>query len=357
MKKVEYYDIVKDLEQMDKVNSFVLLAVGGRERGKTYSSLKYAYFNNIKFVFVKRTLKDLEMLMESDNNEGALDLSPFKALNRDFNLNVHCYKYADGLGAFYDVNKEDPEDKRLIGMAVSLKRVKAVRGFDVSDYNLIIFDEFIDDVNARMEIRNEGDAIFNLYSSVDRGRTRRGHKPVKLLMLANSNSLENDFLRQLNLQSKLYRMQEIGQEYCKISERKILIHRIPDFEDVEEDPTPLMMLTKGTRFYEMAFKNRFAYNDVSLIEYRTLKGKKPVVRFYDDVNSGTIWAGNGELYLTHAHGGETIPEFNLGRKHEHVKLINTYLEYLDPMYIEGKFYFEDYGLKSLYLKARKPEPK
>ena len=59
-----------------------------------------------------------------------------------------------------------------------------LRGVDFSDVDMIFFDEFVPQKNAR-PIKAEAEAFFNLYETVNRNRELDGRPPVRVLMLSN----------------------------------------------------------------------------------------------------------------------------------------------------------------------------
>ena len=80
-----YYDIRKDFEKFP--DAWNINAYSGRTTGKTYSALCYCLDENIRFIFLKRTKEDVELLLSGNS-----DFSPFKSINRDRNINVQAFK-------------------------------------------------------------------------------------------------------------------------------------------------------------------------------------------------------------------------------------------------------------------------
>ena len=61
---MKYYDIREDLKTYPDAWCYVL--VGGRNIGKTYSTLKAFYEDRKQTVFVKRTNEDIDLLFEKN---------------------------------------------------------------------------------------------------------------------------------------------------------------------------------------------------------------------------------------------------------------------------------------------------
>ena len=53
-----------------------------RGTGKTYDALRFAKENNIRFMFMRRTQSQCDLISKPE-------FSPFKPLNNDYNWNVH----------------------------------------------------------------------------------------------------------------------------------------------------------------------------------------------------------------------------------------------------------------------------
>ena len=132
-----YYDIDNDITSDDY---WCYIIIGGRNTGKTYGALKDCYLKNRRFVFGKRTMDDVDLLMSGD--EFGADMSPYAPINRDKHTNIHPVKLRPGFGAFYNFVDDKPEGKPVC-YVFSLSAVHKFKGFDMSDCDYMIFDEFI----------------------------------------------------------------------------------------------------------------------------------------------------------------------------------------------------------------------
>ena len=59
-----YYDIEDDLQEFNDFWCYIV--IGGRNTGKTYSCLKSCYKSKRKFVFIKRTMEDVNLLCHNN---------------------------------------------------------------------------------------------------------------------------------------------------------------------------------------------------------------------------------------------------------------------------------------------------
>ena len=153
------------------------MVVGARGVGKTYGLMKYCLDQGRKFIYLRRLKSQLD---QCANNAG----NPFKKLNSDLNRNIKP-KGTQG-GVLFDENGE------VVALGVALSTVANVRGFDYSDYDLIIFDEAVASEGER-PIPHEFNAFLNFYETVNRNRELSGDKPVQAVLLGNANRLTNPY--------------------------------------------------------------------------------------------------------------------------------------------------------------------
>ena len=117
-----------------------ILCCGGRGTGKTYSALLYAYETGKTFMFIRNSQTQVDRLMKPQYNV-------FKRMNADKGINITIGK--DGkTGIYYD--ETDPENIKPVGYLAALSTFSNFRGPDLSDVDLIIWDEFIPEAQERM---------------------------------------------------------------------------------------------------------------------------------------------------------------------------------------------------------------
>lgn len=153
------------------------MVVGARGVGKTYGLMKYCLDQGRKFIYLRRLKSQLD---QCANNAG----NPFKKLNSDLNRNIKP-RGTQG-GVLFDENGE------VVALGVALSTVANVRGFDYSDYDMIIFDEAVASDGER-PIPHEFNAFLNFYETVNRNRELSGDKPVQAVLLGNANRLTNPY--------------------------------------------------------------------------------------------------------------------------------------------------------------------
>lgn len=263
--------------------------VGGRGTGKTFGALKYAVESCRKFMFMRRTQSQIDLIAKPE-------FSPFKSLNDMFGWNITVSPITKYNAGFYM-----GEDSKLIGYTCALSTVSNLRGFDASDVDLIIFDEFIPERHER-PIKNEATALLNAYETINRNRELQGRKPAQLLALANANDLGNAVFLELGLVRIAERMRMKGNELYSNKERGILMAILqgsPISKDKKE--TALYKLSKGSEFDRMSTENTFELSDYGEVRGQKLSEYKPIVT----IGELTIYAhkSNHTYYAsTHASG-------------------------------------------------------
>ena len=253
--------------------SIFSIVIGGRGTGKTYSTLKYLVENNIKFILMRRSQAQLDLLNKNE-------FSPFRSICNDTEYSIISKQISKYNSAFYFENDGEIVSE-VLGYTMALSTVSNLRGFDASDVEVVVFDEFIAEKHERT-IKNEFEALCNAYETINRNRELQNRKAVKLIMLSNSNSLQSDILMGLNVIDKLVQMNAKRQEYsydCSRALEMILLNN-STISDAKKQ-TALYKLTKDTRFYQMSIDNDYSYDDFSCIVTQNLREYKAMFTIED----------------------------------------------------------------------------
>ena len=158
-------------------NAAFTMVVGARGVGKTYGLMKWCLEHERKFIYLRRLKAQLDQCANLAGN-------PFKKLNADLNRNI-VPRGTSG-GVLFQENGE------TVALGVALSTVANVRGFDYSDFDMIVFDEAVSSEGER-PISHEFDAFLNFYETVNRNRELAGEKPVQAFLLGNANRLTNPY--------------------------------------------------------------------------------------------------------------------------------------------------------------------
>ena len=319
--------------------------VGGRGIGKTFGALKYVLNNDIKFIFLRRTQTQIDMI----KNE---DLNPFRALEsvlgddyatatKKINKNITaCYRAerdADGI--------LQPHGKP-IGYLMALSTIANIRGFDASDVDCLIYDEFIGEKHES-KIQHEGTAFLNAIETIARNREISGGKPLKVIGLSNSNMLANPLFVELQIVTECERMLKKSQTIRNVPARDltlIMLNTTPVSE--KKAQTSLYKLAgRDSSFSKMALDNEFTAEEMTDIKSLSLKEYKPVV----SVGELNIYRhkSRNEYYITgHTSGSpsqyDTSPMELKRFKHDWY--------YLWLAYMRRAIIFESYIYKVLFEK-------
>ena len=280
--KEGYYQIAHDLEKYP--DAVVYIVIGGRGTGKTYSTLKYMVDNREKFVFVKRTKDDVHMLCSGSGKagaalpSGAMDYSPFKAINEGEGTNIHPVEFYKGFGAFYNYRTDENGNTvpygEAIGYIAALSLVGQVKGFEMSDANYEIFDEFIP-LRGQIVRKTEGENALDLYKTIDRSRAVKERKDLKAIFLANASVLNNQVFQALDIVDVCYEMIAEGNTCKYLKDRFIFIRLLNDnrvFRAKESESKIYAAAGMQSKWTRSALYNDFSYDDVSRIKKQSLSG-------------------------------------------------------------------------------------
>ena len=328
---------------MEKDPSDYIFMVGARAIGKTFGALKYALDHDIKFIFMRRTQTQVD-LIKSD------DLSPFRALEQ--------------LGSKYmttvrNINKNitgvyrmsfDPESQEYvaagepIGYIMALSTVSNIRGFDASDVDLLIYDEFIGEKHEK-PIRAEGTAFLNAIETIARNRELQGRKPMRVICLANSTDLANPIFIELKIITICEKMIKAKEDLKILKDRDMsiyILNRSPI--SLKKAQTSLYRLSGAdSDFSQMSLKNQFNREYFGQVKSMNLKEFRPLVT----VGEISIYKHKSQRrwYVSDHCSGS--PEKYDSSDIELQRFRNDYY-YLKLAYLNRHVYFESYIQQVLF---------
>lgn len=317
--------------------------VGARGTGKTFGALDYVYVRPDKhFILMRRT-------QEQCNTISRQDFSPFKALEAYHNNErlIACRSAGKNMGRYGDIILDDngeEADYITQGYAVALSTVANMRGFDMSDIKLLLYDEFIKERHEK-PLKDEGKAFLNAYETINRNRELTGHDPVKCVCMANSNDIANPIFIELGLVTTCERMLAKGIDVYTNKERGIaiyLLHNSP-ISQAKKNTALYRLSDARSEFAKMAISNDFNMEHGTNIGNRKLIEYVPVVQ----VGESVIYKhkSNGTYYVT-THASGNIPYF--GDNDMELKRFCRSYFYLWDAYLNRKIVFESYMLERLF---------
>lgn len=317
---------------------------GGRGTGKTYGALLYARQRSApmhRFMLLRRTQAQVELISKPE-------FSPFKAIDAGsgtVTVTQPLTKYTSG---FYNGQEQDDGSIKpygpLLGYTAALSTFSNLRGFDASDVDLVIFDEFIPQAQER-PIKQEADALWNAVESISRNREITGRDPVQLLCMANANTLGNPIFLDLQLVSVAERMRSKGKEVWTDDKRGILLiilQQSPVSEAKRE--TSLYRLQQDSEFARMALNNDFSYEERGDIGRLPLKELVPVVA----VGEICVYRRKAGGYYVSGHKSGSPESFGTG-SNELARFKRKY-NWLWSAYMNRKITFEQYLQEVLFNK-------
>ena len=237
-----------------------IVVIGARGVGKTYGALKDVAIDHPRtFIYFRRTRAIIELLMEPE-------LQPFKRINSDFG-DVIRPKYKKGIGRFM-------RGAQLLGYAAALSTFANVRGFDGSDIDVMIYDEFIPEPGEIVRY-NSYTALLNAYETINRNRELDGQDPLKLILLSNSDNIYNDIVAGLGIADDLYYMQQTGTAQREKDTSLLLIRPAAKIFREKKAGTALYQ-SAGEDFKDVALDNRFTLDRPQNIKKRPAKEYIPI---------------------------------------------------------------------------------
>ena len=245
-----------------------VIFVGPRGSGKSYGILKdLTVTHSDEPGFYIRTSKvELENLFDPE-------LFPWGDLNMDLGLNYTIKKRNKDLAMV----TPDPESDDIICLCAALSTIAHIRGMNARKYKWIFYDEFIQESHIR-KMRNQGQAVKQMYETLNRNRELLGEDPMRLIMAANSNDINNDVLVEYGLIDDIIKMRERGIELKDFPDRRLRI--------VYPMYSPIAKQKANTAGYKgesgdytrMALGNEFVSFYDGNIKSMNLKDFDPIVR-------------------------------------------------------------------------------
>lgn len=302
--------------------------IGARGVGKTYGVLEYIYENREKYIHLRRTQVQADLLSSSA-------FQPYKQLCADKGWNIGVNSVAKNVSGIAEI--EDDVFKDNFGYICALSTFSNLRGFDASDVNIIFYDEFIPETTAK-PIRSEYETLLNVYETVNRNRELKGCKPVKLICCANSNTIDNPYFIGLGVINKIASMQSKGRMIYKDDDRGLLIINLSKSPiSQKKKNTALYRLSDNTDFGQMALENLYAGTDMSTISRERLIEYRPKV----NVGEITIYLHKSKrTYYATTHKSGSPVVFSTSTD-DLERYRNAYRKIFMCAYYEDRFLFED----------------
>lgn len=311
--------------------------IGGRGTGKTFGAQLYCIGHNKIYMLMRRTQAQADLISKPD-------FSPVNPVLDYLGRYAKIQSASKYNGIIYS-SSELSEDAAytLHGYTSALSTFSNLRGFDGSGIDILLFDEFIPERHERA-LKQEADAFFNVYETINRNRELSGKQPLTALCLSNSNSLDSPILSALNLVKVLERMQSKGQSEYINRESGIAIFLLYNSPiSAQKRKTALYRATANTDFAKMSLDNSFAYDDMTDVKSISLNsGWKLFARFGEIF----LYSKGGKWYLSKHGAGEPLKKYDyteIGIR----KFVHDYPGSYQRI-INHNIIYEDFSVKSLF---------
>lgn len=235
---------------LDQGASFIPV-VGARGVGKTYGIFKKLISENKKFVYLRRLKSQIDQCSKQEGN-------PFKKINTDLNTEIRPYS-SSGITLFRNGDKDGP----IYSAGVALSVVANIRGIDFSDYDYIVFDEFIA-IPGERPIKNEFEAFQNFYETVNRNRELENKKPVCCIMLGNANSLINPYFSAWHFMKTALKMISGNQMVWRSPDRSRMVIMLLNSPISNKKRNTALYNNADSDFISMALDNAFRTDETNI---------------------------------------------------------------------------------------------
>lgn len=311
-----YYHIGKDIEL--NPDAWLYVAWSLRGPGKTYSTLWYMVRNRIPFIYMKRTNIDVGLTCLPDDD---YKYSPFKPINRDKGTQIVPVLHAEGMGAFYELNEEGKPDGPPLGSILSFSKASQIKGFDASEADYIIMDEFIP-LRGQVVKKDEGNLLLSIYMTVRRDRIQRGRKDLNLILLANGSRIATPITSELSLVDSMADMNADKVLSYFDKNRDIFYHHVTAAEfpkSGSDKDSGIAKAMKGTRWAATELEGEFGYDDFSNIKKMSLKGMRPFIHLhYFQTKDAYIYVRDwdGLYYMTYSPSRHFELSYDLDKEND-----------------------------------------
>lgn len=323
---MQWYEIRTRGQKLRALNFFI----GGRGLGKTYSAIDLA---------IERATQSGAKILYLRNKKTQMDEcatpfgNPFKAWARDHGRDIYMAAEKN----HYMIYERVGEEVVLLGYGAALSTFENLRGVDLSDVDIVIYDEFIELGTLAFD---QFKTFTNFYETVNRNRELFGRPPLMVFLLSNSQKLNNPILAGFGCIGIIERMIKDGRS--TYLNPNMFIELIPETEvsDAKKN-TVLYRATKGTSFYDEAIRNKFANDSFAGI------GKKPINEYVPVCRIDDLFVykhkRDGRVYISRSPSNR-VPEFTM--KDTGTPFMLQYGAWLKANLASGQMLFEDFQCKA-----------
>ena len=281
----------------DQPASFIPV-VGARGVGKTYGLFKKLIREGKKFIYLRRLKSQLDQCSKPEGN-------PFKKINLDFDRHISPYS-SGGIVSF----REGDKSGQLVAVGVALSVVANIRGIDFSDFDYIVFDEFIASIGEH-PIKNEFQAFENFYETVNRNRELEGKSAVKCFMLGNANTIVNPYFSGWHIMKTVLKMITGKQMVYRSPDKTKMVIMLIDSPISARKKETALYQGASRDFINMALDNAFRTDETQI-------RSEPLNEYQHIVSCGEIGIyrhkSERKYYVSATQGTPYYDSFGIGLK-------------------------------------------
>lgn len=291
----------------------------------------------------------LRRIQQEADAIGNPEFSPFQPVLQDHqDLNPITLTPIPGVKNIRAVYRGDLDENGVlqpvgdsIGYVGALNTISSIRGFSGEQIEIVLYDEFIPERNARA-IKAEGDAFLNCYETINRNRELKGREPLKMVCLTNANKLASPIFVSLGITEQVDNMTRRGKQCSFLDDRGIALIKLRDSPiSARKMQTALYKAAVSEDFRRMAIANDFDTTTYLYVHPEPLEEYR-IIAQYEDV---------------YIYRHKSIPRYYISRhcsghpKNQYVaeqfsqKRMRKDLSLMFDAWLKGNISFQDYYCK------------
>ena len=304
--------------------------LGGRGCGKTYGVIKVLLEMKKKFIYMRRTDKQIELSCTPK-------MSPFKKINADLGRNIVPIKEKE----FVYFREGEAE----IALGAALSTFYNLRGVSLEDYDIILFDEVIPEIMERTR-SGEGRAMLEAYETINRNRELFGKPPLRCFFCGNTDTLNSDILRAYGIIGILEYMIPKGKEVYINRETGHAVYNLYKSPiSLAKADTALYRATQNKAFKDKALNNIFTdLRDSKDIKYIPLAECKIFCNIDNEI--GVYEHKANEYFYVCAKTNSGGKTFHMVNTSERKSFARTYGAILRDAIDAERIYYDSFQTKS-----------
>lgn len=261
-----------------------VFSLGNRSIGKTFSYTSYVINrykrSGRKFLYMRRYDDDLRLVVPSF----------FDNISKKYVDTALSIDGSGKSGTLFKINGD------TAGMAVSLSKAIKYKSVNLSEFDTIMYDEFLPEDGRYLS--DEVSLALNFYQSVARGFNQPIRPDVKFIFIANNVTVNNPYFIELKIRDQL----SLGTRYCVSPDRGWVVE-FTNNEGVADAimQTPFGKMIAKTKYGEYSLKSQFYLDDYTFITKPT-----GASRYYCNLSH------NGKLFAVYEYVDEGL--FFISRK-------------------------------------------